>query len=318
MAISQALITVTSATNDVLRKYHEDHAELIQDLAGKCQIVADIEEALSQAEAAAAETDALLYEASYFDINSLWRMAQNPRRRVFTIRDRVFGVRSSPGSDRSKRYPASSHGRFNRVQRRLDGTERLVDFLGRTESDVDEERDLPEIMPDGTDEVDSEMGDADEVEKHLHSEAVEEGQVKALSTWLLTLFTKWGRVLGVGGAAAPVATAVSTHSIVGLSSEEKHAAVVGSSLDGTSDREKQRQGVGGRASAIMRGKEDPSSSQVRRNGHGHNRLSTVGEEEEEGAVTDITYEEPSSPENFASPSESGGLESARRPFTPDF
>ena len=41
-------------------------------------------------------------------------------------------------------------------------------------------------------------------------------------------------------------------------------------------------------------------------------------EEEEGAVTDITYEEPSSPENFASPSESVGLESARRPFTPDF
>lgn len=301
MSVSQAILQVTSDTNEVLRKYHEDHAELIQDLAGKSQIVADIEEAVSQAESAAAETDALLYEANFLDVHTLWRMAQGPRRRVFAIRDRVFGVRSGPGPGdaRGKRYPAASHGRFNRVQRCLDGSERLVDFLGRTESEVEEESELPEIMPDG---ADGEESDADEeaVERHLSAEAAEEGQLKALSTWLLTLFTKWGRVLGVGGASAAASPSVVSADALGASAEPKDAHEHDQQHTlraARGDREKPKTGLG------------TTNGTANGNGHGHNRLSTVGEEDEE---PDAASEEPSSPEIAASlsASDSGGLKSS--------
>lgn len=308
---------MTSDTNEVLRKYHEDHAELIQDLAGKSQIVADIEEAVSQAESAAAETDALLYEANFLDVHTLWRMAQGPRRRVFAIRDRVFGVRSSSasglGDARGKRYPAASHGRFNRVQRCLDGSERLVDFLGRTESEVEEESALPEIMPDGADGADEEdEEEAAAVERHLRAEeGEEEGQVKALSTWLLTLFTKWGRVLGVGGASASAAASPSVVSAdtLGASAEAKdphelehdqqHTRTL---RDARGDREKPKTGLGitnGNLKAHGNG-----------HGHGHNRLSTVGEEEED-EESDTASVVPSSPEIALSmsASDSGGLKS---------
>lgn len=304
---------MTSDTNEVLRKYHEDHAELIQDLAGKSQIVADIEEAVSQAESAAAETDALLYEANFLDVHTLWRMAQGPRRRVFAIRDRVFGVRSTSasglGDARGKRYPAASHGRFNRVQRCLDGSERLVDFLGRTESEVEEESALPEIMPDGAEsDVEEEEEEAAAVERHLRAEeVVEEGQVKALSTWLLTLFTKWGRVLGVGGAS--VSPSVVSADALGASVEPKdphelehdqqHMRTLRAARG---DREKPKTGLGitnGNLKAHGNG-----------HGHGHNRLSTVGEEEED-EESDTASVVPSSPEIALSmsASDSGGLKS---------
>lgn len=308
---------MTADTNEVLRKYHEDHAELIQDLAGKSQIVADIEEAVSQAESAAAETDALLYEANFLDVHTLWRMAQGPRRRVFAIRDRVFGVRSGSGSAfgagrgdaRGKRYPAASHGRFNRVQRCLDGRERLVDFLGRTESEVEEESALPEIMPDGADGADEEdEEEAAAVERHLRAEEeVEEGQVKALSTWLLTLFTKWGRVLGVGGAS--VSPSVVSADALGASVEPKdphelehdqqHMRTLRAARG---DREKQKTGLG-----ITNGNEKARGNG---HGHGHNRLSTVGEEEED-EESDIASVLPSSPEiaMSLSASDSGGHKS---------
>lgn len=313
---------MTSDTNEVLRKYHEDHAELIQDLAGKSQIVADIEEAVSQAESAAAETDALLYEANFLDVHTLWRMAQGPRRRVFAIRDRVFGVRSTSasglGDARGKRYPAASHGRFNRVQRCLDGSERLVDFLGRTESEVEEESALPEIMPDGADGAADEEDEEDEeeaaVERHLRAEeVVEEGQVKALSTWLLTLFTKWGRVLGVGGASASAAASPSVVSADALGAsveakdphelEHEHGQQHTRTLRAArGDREKQKTGLG-----ITNGN---LKTRGNGHGHGHNRLSTVGEEEED-EESDTASVVPSSPEiaTSLSASDSGGLKS---------
>lgn len=307
---------MTSDTNEVLRKYHEDHAELIQDLAGKSQIVADIEEAVSQAESAAAETDALLYEANFLDVHTLWRMAQGPRRRVFAIRDRVFGVRSTSasglGDARGKRYPAASHGRFNRVQRCLDGSERLVDFLGRTESEVEEESALPEIMPDGADGADEEEDEEEAVERHLRAEeVVEEAQVKALSTWLLTLFTKWGRVLGVGGASASAAASPSVVSAdaLGASAEAKDPHELEHDQQHTrtlraarGDREKAKTGLG-----ITNGN---GKARGNGHGHGHNRLSTVGEEEED-EESDTASVVSSSPEiaMSLSASDSGGLKS---------
>ena len=113
----------------------------------------DIEQALASAETTGAETDALRYETNFFDVASLWRMAQAPRLRVFAIRDRVFSVRGRRRVGAFDHAP-DGHGRFNRLQPRLDGRTRLVDYLGRTESDVEEESELPE-------DVHMEDGDSD-------------------------------------------------------------------------------------------------------------------------------------------------------------
>lgn len=222
LSLLQKLLEAASTSNDLLRKYHDSHQELIHELAEKCQIAVDIEEAVSSADASSLDTDALVYEAGSFDVQNLWRQAQGPRQRVFTIRQRVFGV--SDAADRRGRFARSkAHGRFNRVQRTLDGKERLVDWMGRTESEVEEESDLPEIMPDeGRDDVS--LGGHEEDRPKTPTPGpmpVQPSpalQQKASSGWLLTLFTQWGSVLGVRTSSAEKhAPAAETH-------DEKHDA----------------------------------------------------------------------------------------------
>lgn len=239
----------------MLRKYHEDHFGLVRELSEKCQIIADIEQAVSVIDSASADTDALLYEANFLDVAGLWRMAQAPRLRVFAIRDRVFGVRNRRRFALSADGRSRSHGRFNRLQRRLDGSECWVDFLGRTESDLEEEPELPE---DPHLEVE---GESEDEEMRAHVE-VQEGRFQAMNNWLLTLFTKWGRVLG---GAAP---------------SQSEVAVGGSHMP-------EKEGTGQDQNDIESDLDTAATERpalYRRslsfgNGHFH-RLSTVGEEDE--------------------------------------
>ncbi|KAH8118294.1 hypothetical protein DFH11DRAFT_1723223 [Phellopilus nigrolimitatus] len=243
----QALVPTTSSSNETLRTYQEDNVGLLEELVAKCQIASDIEEAVSAADSAFVDTKALLYEANFLDVHNLWRMAQGPRHRVFAIRDRVFGARG-------RRYSAESHGRFNRVQRTLDGRERLVDFLGRTESEVEEESELPE---DAHLEGEGDSEDEGEDGGHARGLSDEEGQLQALSSWLLALFTKWGRILGVGGTAGASKPAEATGGTV--------PAVQGESKEDQNGRASDETTAGNRP--------------VLANGR-HHRLSTVGEEDE--------------------------------------
>jgi hypothetical protein len=78
-----------------------------------------------------------------------------------------------------------AHGRFNRLQWTLDGQARLVDYLGRTESEAEEESSVDPnsvfIVP-------------PEEEEDL----VEHPGIKPM--WLLRFFTSWG---ARWGAPAP-------------------------------------------------------------------------------------------------------------------
>lgn len=112
-------------------------------------------------------------------MGDLWNLANPPRRKVLEVREKVFGT--------GRRLPqgvSGAHGRFNRLQRTLDGEYRLIDYLGRTESEVEEESDLEDVIPS--------VEDVDE------GDVVEHAQLKP--TWLLTLFR--GGVRRWGGAGA--------------------------------------------------------------------------------------------------------------------
>jgi len=101
-------------------------------------------------------------------------MASPPRQKVLAFREKVFGTGG-------RRLPAGvhgAHGRFNRLQWTLDGQERLVDYMGRTESEAEEESavdpDEEFIFAPGEDEED----------------VVEHPGIKPM--WLLRFFTSWG------------------------------------------------------------------------------------------------------------------------------
>ncbi|KAL5530150.1 hypothetical protein ACEPAF_6407 [Sanghuangporus sanghuang] len=269
IALLQALIQSSSSSNEMLMKCHEEHAAILKELEEKCQIAANIEENVSVADSISADTEALMYEASFLDTAGLWRMAQAPRLRVFTIRDRIFGVRSRrrfglPGDSRDR---IQTHGRFNRVQKRIDGRERLVDILGRTESDVEEEGELPENV-----HFESEEDSEEEADMHGHpeTETVQEGRFQAMSDWLLTLFTKWGRVSGVRGAEPLTSTEATSDTIQPKKDESNHEE---SSTHVSSSPEFGSHEVIYKRPTSFRRPGFP--------GNGHpQRLSTVGEEDE--------------------------------------
>lgn len=72
-----------------------------------------------------------------------------------------------------------AHGRFNRLQWTLDGRERLVDYLGRTESEAEEER-----------RVDPQSVFIMSQEEEEEEDVVEHPGIKPM--WLLRFFTSWG------------------------------------------------------------------------------------------------------------------------------
>lgn len=80
-----------------------------------------------------------------------------------------------------------AHGQFNRLQWTIDGRERLVDYLGRTESDVEEEN---LVDPHA-------LFTAPPVEED-EEDVVEHPGIKPM--WLLRFFTSWG---AKWGATAP-------------------------------------------------------------------------------------------------------------------
>ena len=95
------------------------------------------------------------------------------------MRERVFGV--------GQRVPTGIHGahdQFNREQWTLQGEDRLVDVLGRTESEAEEEYGLPGAV--------------------LHRREEEEGEViehaGLKTTWMLRMFHYWGNRWGASRA----------------------------------------------------------------------------------------------------------------------
>lgn len=106
----------------------------------------DVSTALGAAEARQADwtnmQEVLRYQADEMDMKNLWRSVQQQRGRVATVRQSVFNA--APGT---RPKPGTANRRFFRVQTTLDPeAQRLVDWLGRTESEAEEEACMPEQL----------------------------------------------------------------------------------------------------------------------------------------------------------------------------
>ena len=142
-----------------------------------------------EAHALTQETHALAYESAQFAVDDLWHMAAAPRARVLALREKVFGT--------GRRLPQGvrgAHGPFSRVQWTLDGEERLVDRMGRTESEAEEEEELPHLP-------------GMEMEMEEEIDVVEHQNLKP--TWLLRFFNYWGGRLGLSRTQEPPTTMAS-------------------------------------------------------------------------------------------------------------
>ncbi|KAI0771647.1 hypothetical protein BD413DRAFT_625156 [Trametes elegans] len=183
LACLQALAARLSAQNAQLHADHAGARGRLAALDARAGELPRLEALRTEAEALTQETNALAYESAQFLVEDLWHMAAQPRQRVLALREKVFGT--------GRRLPqgvCGAHGPFSRVQWTLDGGERLVDRLGRTESEAEEEEGLPHLPgrgPDADEEVD----------------AVEHQNLKP--TWLLRFFNYWGGKLGLGPRAPP-------------------------------------------------------------------------------------------------------------------
>lgn len=173
----QALTSSLSATNASLRGNYQSHQQLLADVDARTKVIAQIDDDRATADMISQETNTLSYEALQFRVSDLWHMASPPRQIVFELREKVFGT----GGRRLPPGVSGAHGRFNRLQWTLDGQERLVDWMGRTESEVDEESVLGEIL----------------LEEEIEEEdLVEHPGIKPM--WLLRFFHSWGARWGWG------------------------------------------------------------------------------------------------------------------------
>jgi hypothetical protein len=128
------------------------HADLVASetpLADVTHLREDVSMALNAAVAQHTEwshvREVLRYQADEMDtkdMKNLWSSVQHQRSRVVEVRQTIF---DAPPGTRPK--SAKANRRFFRVQTTLDPEEqRLVDWLGRTESEAEEEAEVPEQL----------------------------------------------------------------------------------------------------------------------------------------------------------------------------
>lgn len=182
MACLQVLTKSLSDTNALLREDYQNHLPFISSLDEHTRVISDIDAENARADKTSQATHTLRYESEQFQVPDLWHTATLPRQKVLELREKVFGS----GGRRLPPGVHGVHGRFNRLQWTLDGQERLVDYLGRTDSEAEEESIVDPhsvfILP------------PEEEEEDL----VEHPGIKPM--WLLRFFTSWG---ARWGAPAP-------------------------------------------------------------------------------------------------------------------
>ncbi|KAJ6539368.1 hypothetical protein B0H19DRAFT_1240124 [Mycena capillaripes] len=172
LACVQILTASLSETNARLREDYQTHARALLKVEQQTKVIADVDVEASKADKISQAQNTISYETQQFVVRELWHIASPPRRTTFALRDKVFGM----GGRRLPPGKHGAHGRFNRLQWTLDGQERLVDHLGRTESEAEEENavDIEGFhLPPTEDE---------EVVKHPAIRPM----------WLLRFFTSWG------------------------------------------------------------------------------------------------------------------------------
>jgi hypothetical protein len=174
LACLSALTAKLSDTNSTIRQEYTSKVAELEQLKARASVIQDIEAARARADAMTQETNALAYESAQFLVDDLWHMAAAPRNKVLAMREQVFGT--------GRRLPQGvkgAHGHFNRLQWTPDGTGRLVDVYGRTESEAEEEEGLPRLRP---------------IIHEEEEDVVEHASLKP--AWLLRLFNYWGNRWG--------------------------------------------------------------------------------------------------------------------------
>lgn len=166
----------------MLRDEYQEHNQKLTPFLARGGVISEVESIRLKADSMAQETKALEYESGQFRPDYLWKVASPARRRALELREKVFGT--------GRRLPqgaSGAYGRFNRLQWTLDGEGRLVDSLGRDESEVDEEVALGDLVEflEGVEEEDEE-------------DVVRHPSLKP--TWLLRFFTSWGARWGASAA----------------------------------------------------------------------------------------------------------------------
>lgn len=149
----------------------------MQDLTtieARAKVISDIDLELSKAEKISQGKNTIWYESMQFDMEELLHISAQPRTKVLALREKVFGT----GNRKLAPGVHGAHGRFNRLQWTLDGRERLVDHLGRTQSEAEDDEEDEQSPPQGSQES---QDDDDEL--------VEHPAIKPM--WLLRLFTSW-------------------------------------------------------------------------------------------------------------------------------
>ncbi|KAJ3560245.1 hypothetical protein NP233_g10966 [Leucocoprinus birnbaumii] len=197
VACLETLTSTLCTTNSLLQNDFELHRDVILEIERRAQVISDIESQMYQADAITQAKNTLRYESAQFLISELWHTASLSRKKVFELREKVFGA----GTRRLAPGVHGAHGRFNRLQWTMDGERRLVDYLGRTEEEAEEENRVnvagltrPPTPP-------------EEEEENV----VEHPGIKPM--WLLRFFTSWGArwsALRVGGGQQQAAAASAT------------------------------------------------------------------------------------------------------------
>ncbi|KAK7061736.1 hypothetical protein R3P38DRAFT_2831259 [Favolaschia claudopus] len=180
----QVLTASLSQINAQLREDYQKHARALLEVEQDTKTVADIDLEASKAYKITQAQNTISYESKQLQIPELWRIASPPRRTTFMLRDKVFGM----GGRRLPPGKHGAHGRFNRLQWTLDGQERLVDHLGRTESEAEEESRLERM-----ENLRPPPPEDEEVVKHTSIRPM----------WLLRFFTSWGARWGAAPEATP-------------------------------------------------------------------------------------------------------------------
>ncbi|KAJ7498897.1 hypothetical protein FB451DRAFT_1203384 [Mycena latifolia] len=177
LACIQVITASLSETNTRLREDYQTHVRALAEVERETKAIADIDVEASKADKILQAQNTISYETQQFLVPDLWHIASPPRHSTFALRDKVFGM----GGRRLPPGKHGAHGRFNRLQWTLDGQERLVDYLGRTESEAEEESvvDMDGFrLPPTEDE----------------EEVVEHPSMRPM--WLLRFFTSWGAKWG--------------------------------------------------------------------------------------------------------------------------
>lgn len=172
------LSNALSTTNTAQRSHYQSHLDVLSQIDHKSLILASLDVESLKSGKLLQSTNTLRYEAEQFRVDDLWQAASPSRHKVFALREKVFGT----GGRRLRAGVHGAHGPFNRLQWTLDGRERLVDYLGRTESEAEEESGVEHLRRGGM--------RMDRPENEEEEDVVAHPAIKPM--WLLRFFTSWG------------------------------------------------------------------------------------------------------------------------------